>query len=60
MDDRDIFIQTKQGQFEYDADYDIYRRRPEPRDLTHFQQFGWIYVLAILTVIAYYVTLIQG
>lgn len=57
MDDRDIFIQTKQGRFEYDADFDIYRRQPEARDLTHLSQFGWIYVLAVLTVVAYYVTL---
>ncbi len=58
MDDRDIFIHPNRGEYEYDADYDIYRRRPEPRDLTHLQQFGWIYVLAILTAVTYYVTLV--
>ncbi len=55
--DQNLII-TAKGQYAYDADYDIYRRVPEPRDLTHFQQFGWIYVLAILTAVTYYVTLV--
>jgi hypothetical protein len=57
MDDRDLFIHTKQGQFEYDADFDVYRRQPEPRELTHLSQFGWIYVTVVLTAICFYVTL---
>jgi hypothetical protein len=58
MDDRDIFIHTQRGRYEYDADFDVYRRVPEPRDLTHAEQFGWIYVTLILTAICYYVTLV--
>ncbi len=57
MDDRDIFIQTAQGRFEYDADFDVYRRQPEPCELTHIQQFGWIYVTLVLTAICFFVTL---
>lgn len=58
MDDRDIIIQTNRGRYLYDADFDVYRRLPEPKDLSHFQQFGWIYALAILTAVTYYVTLV--
>lgn len=57
MDDRDLFIHTKQGQFEYDADFDYYRRVPEATEQSHLSQFGWIYVCAVLTAICYYVTL---
>jgi len=57
MDDRDIFIHTAQGQFEYDADFDIYRRRQLPCQLTVFERYGWIAVCLVLTALCYYVTL---
>jgi hypothetical protein len=50
-------IDTPKGRFRYDADFDHYVRLPEARDLTHWSQFGWIYVCAVLTAICYYVTL---
>ena len=51
-------IHTPKGRFRYDADFDMYRRLPEPRDLSHLSQFGWIYACAVLTAICYYVTLV--
>ena len=54
MDDRDIFIQTKQGRFEYDPDFDYYRRVPEPQELTHLSQFGWVYICVGILAIAVY------
>ncbi len=57
MDDRDIFIHTTRGRYEYDRDFDVYRRQPEPRDLSHFEQFGWIYVTLALTALCFFVTL---
>ena len=57
MDDRDLFIHTKQGQFEYDADFDIYRRLQDPRELTALQKYGWIAVTLALTLLCFYVTL---
>lgn len=43
------------SRYEYDADFDVYRRVPEPSELTHMSQYGWIYVTAILCAICYYV-----
>lgn len=51
MDDRDIFIYTSRGTYQYDADFDQYRRvRTEP--LSHREQFGWLYVCLFLFIIA--------
>jgi hypothetical protein len=41
--------------YRYDPDYDCYYRVYDRSDLTHAQQFGWIYVVAVLSAIAYYV-----
>ena len=57
MDNRDI-IHTAQGHFEYDADFDVYRRQQEPKDLTHSQQYGWIYVTVLLTALCFFITLV--
>ena len=57
MDDRDLFIHTKQGQFEYDSDFDVYRRQQDPRELTLAQRYGWIAVTLLLTAVCFAVTL---
>jgi len=46
-------------QYRYDADYDCYYRVYTREDLTHMNQFGWIYVTAILTAICYYVEFLR-
>jgi len=51
--DKDI-IHTPKGRFEYDADFDMYRRLPEPRELTHLSQFGWVYICVCILGIAVY------
>jgi len=57
MDDRDIFITTNKGQFQYDPDFDVYRRLQAPRELTVTQRYGWIAVTLALTAICFYVTI---
>jgi hypothetical protein len=57
MDNDHNLIITPKGQYAYDADFDIYRRVPEARDLTHAEQFGWVYAVLILMVAAYGLTL---
>ncbi len=57
MDNDHNLIITARGQYSYDADFDVYRRVPEPRDLSHFEQFGWIYVTLLLTALCFFVTL---
>ena len=58
MQPNDNRIETPHGTYQYDPDYDCYYRICTPEDLTHWNQFGWIYVCAVLTVIAYYVTMV--
>jgi hypothetical protein len=41
--------------YRYDPDYDCYYRVYTREDLTHMQQFGWIYVVAVLSAICYYI-----
>ena len=56
----DNIIQRSNGQrYEYDADFDVYRRVPESHELTHLAQFGWIYVTTLLCAICYYVTMVK-
>jgi hypothetical protein len=45
--------------YRYDPNYDCYYRVCTPEDLTHWNQFGWIYVIAILSAVCYYVEYIQ-
>lgn len=51
MDTDHNIIITPKGQYQYDPDFDIYRRVPEPGDQTHWQRYGWIYVFAVLLAI---------
>jgi len=47
---------TRNGQtYRYDPDYDCYYRVNTSADVSHINQFGWIYVTALLCAIAYYV-----
>jgi hypothetical protein len=41
--------------YRYDPDYDCYYRVCAAEDLTHWNQFGWIYATALLCAICYYV-----
>ena len=43
-------------QYRWDADYDCYHRVYEQGDLTHLQQFGWIYTIILLAIIAWAVS----
>jgi hypothetical protein len=43
-------IYTEQGQFYYDAEYDVYRR-VEVEPMSHVQRFGWLYVIVCLVIV---------
>ncbi len=43
MNDNTI-TRSNGSRYEYDADFDVYRRVPEPHELTHMGQYGWIYI----------------
>ena len=45
--------------YRYDPDYDCYYRVYAREDLTHMQQFGWIYIVAVLSAICYYVEFLR-
>ena len=47
-------IEHNGRQYEYDADFDVFRRVPEPQDLTHMSQFGWIYFCIAALAFSYY------
>jgi hypothetical protein len=55
MDNDHNLIITPKGQYVYDPDYDCYYRVCTREDLTHWNQFGWIYVIAILSAVCFYV-----
>jgi hypothetical protein len=59
MDDRDLFIHTQHGQFEYDPDFDIYRKVND-QPLTHTAQFGWLYVCVVLAAICYCIEFVRS
>jgi len=56
MDRDHNLIVTAKGQYRYDADCDCYYRVYTEADLTHWNQFGWLYVIAALTVFCYAVS----
>jgi hypothetical protein len=56
MDNDHNLIITPKGQYAYDPDSDCYTRVPTEQDLTHWNQFGWLYVIAALTLLCYTVT----
>ena len=45
--------------YRYDADYDCYYRVFDREDLTHAQRYGWIYVIAVLTAVCFYVEFLR-
>jgi hypothetical protein len=53
--DHNLII-TAKGQYRYDADCDCYYRVYTEQDLTHWNQFGWLYVIATLAVFCYTVS----
>jgi len=42
--------------YKYDADYDCYYREYTREELSHWDNYGWIYVIIVLSVICYAVT----
>jgi hypothetical protein len=49
-------------QYHYDPDYDCYYRvysRDEYHRLSHWSKYNWLYVIAVLTAICYYVEFIH-
>jgi hypothetical protein len=44
------------SRYEYDADFDVYRRVPDPSELTHMSQYGWIYLCVFSLAISVYMT----
>ena len=57
MNDNDIITRSNGARYEYDADFDIYRRIPEYHELTHVQQWGWIYVSIILCIVSWIIAI---
>lgn len=58
----DLYNETivKNGNtYRYDPDYDCYYRVYTRKDLTHMNQFGWIYVTALLCAVCYYAEFIH-
>jgi hypothetical protein len=48
--------------YRYDPDYDCYYRvfaRDEYADLPHWSKYNWLYVIAVLAAICYYVEFLQ-
>lgn len=48
---------TRQGKtYHYDPDHDCYYCRYDSADLSHFDQFGWLYLIVILTATVWILT----
>jgi hypothetical protein len=45
--------------YRYDPDYDCYYRVYTREDLTHAQVYGWIYVVALLTAVCFYIEFLR-
>jgi hypothetical protein len=52
----DIVVRSNGQRYEYDADFDVYRRVPEPHELTHMGRYGWIYISVLSLAISAYMT----
>ena len=55
----DMYNETieRQGKtYHYDPDQDVYYCRYDNKDLSHFDQFGWLYLIVILTSIVWILT----
>ena len=63
MNDQYNHTIVKDGhQYRYDPDYDCYYRvytREEYDSLSHWDRFNWLYVIAVLCAICYYVEFIH-
>jgi hypothetical protein len=51
-------IERNGAVYDYDADFDIYRRRPPAAEPTFREQFGWIFVTLVLTIVCYLSTVL--
>jgi hypothetical protein len=52
MDNNNTITRPCGTRYEYDSDFDVYRRVPEPEELTHMAQFGWVYACVFSIIIA--------
>jgi hypothetical protein len=46
-------IEVNGKTYHYDPDQDIYYVRWPTEDTSHFDQYGWIYLIVIMTVVAW-------
>lgn len=53
MDNNHNIIITPLGQYEYDSDFDVYRRVPSSQETTALAQYGWIYLCLFLTALCF-------
>jgi hypothetical protein len=56
------FIVKDGRQYRYDLDYDCFYRvytRDEYAELPHWDKYSWLYCIAVLTAICYYVEFIH-
>ena len=56
MNDTNIITRSDGTRYQYDSDFDLYRRVQGPSELTHMAQFGWIYTCLVIIIIAVIVT----
>lgn len=50
-------IQRNGHTYEYDSDFDVYRRVPEP--ITLKERYGWLVAILVLTIVAYACTVLN-
>ena len=59
---RNDYIDRHGHTYRYDPDYDCYYRVCSPEEyaaLPHWEKHSWLYVIAVLTAICYYVEYLQ-
>lgn len=56
MMENNIITRSDGSRYEYDADFDLYRRVPDAQELTHMGQYGWIYICVLSLAISVYMT----
>jgi hypothetical protein len=59
MENDNIITRPNGQRYEYDADFDVYRRIPKPEELTHTAKYGWIYACVILVICCAIVTMVK-
>ncbi len=57
MDNDHNIIITPKGQYTYDADFDCYRRVPDLQDHSHWNTYGWIYAVVLMSAFSIYMSL---